>query len=249
MFFIVLGWRSVAAADACKHIITTIVVIEHLDHRTKAPAHSHPCRSELAGIAEAKGPSIADLETAASAQLPNECAAYIYTSGTTGSPKAVMISHDNIVFESRSVITALGIIGNTPEEERIISYLPLSHVAGMMVDIVLPLVVSAEMPGWVCVFFARNYDLRISSIVERFTVVKPTLFLGVPRVWEKIQAKMIATKAAAIAAGELSATALRVSDWGKEMSLAHAADRQMGGSGKKPFLCAFPVATLLTPTP
>jgi long-subunit acyl-CoA synthetase (AMP-forming) len=52
------------------------------------------------------------------------------------------------------------IFGRTETEERIISYLPLSHVAGMMVDIVCPLVAAAEMKGWACLFFARNYDLR-----------------------------------------------------------------------------------------
>ena len=65
------------------------------------------------------------------------------------------------------------------------------------------------------------------------TQVRPTLFLGVPRVWEKIQAKMIAAKAAAIAAGELSPTKLRFSEWGKGMSLEHAENRQLGGSGAK----------------
>jgi long-subunit acyl-CoA synthetase (AMP-forming) len=80
----------------------------------------------------------------------------------------------------------------------------------MMIDIVVPLIVSADKAGWMCTFFARNYDLKVSSIVERFTVVKPTLFLGVPRVWEKIAAKMVAAKEKAIAAGEMSAVAQTV---------------------------------------
>lgn len=42
-----------------------------------------------------------------SSQSPLECCAYIYTSGTTGAPKAVMISHDNIVFESRAALEAI----------------------------------------------------------------------------------------------------------------------------------------------
>lgn len=79
-----------------------------------------------------------------------------------------------------------------------------------MVDIVVPLVITAEKPGWVCAFFARSYDLKVSSIVERFSVVKPTLFIGVPRVWEKIAAKMIAAKQRAIDAGELSSVAQSV---------------------------------------
>jgi len=189
---------------------------------------------ELGSLAEVTPAS--DLDTAMSNQKPSECCAYIYTSGTTGAPKAVMISHDNIVFESRSALESIQVFGRQPEEERLISYLPLSHVAGMMVDIVCPLVAAAELPGWACCFFARNYDLRVGSIVERFKAVRPTIFLGVPRVWEKIQAKIIAKKNAAIAAGEMSATVVRISDWGKALSLEHANERQMGGSGKKPMM-------------
>jgi long-chain-fatty-acid--CoA ligase ACSBG len=147
-----------------------------------------------------------------------------------------MVSNDNIVFETRAVLRAIEVVGTKPEEERIISYLPLSHVAGMMVDIVLPLICAAELPGWVCCFFARSYDLRVSSIVERFKAVRPTCFLGVPRVWEKIQAKMVAVRQALVASGEMSATAVRVSTWGKNLSLEHANARQLGGNGAKPFM-------------
>jgi long-subunit acyl-CoA synthetase (AMP-forming) len=81
--------------------------------------------------------------------------------------------------------------------------------------------------------FARNYDLKASSIVERFGVVRPTLFLGVPRVWEKIQAKMIQKKQAAIESGEMSAFAQSVSEWGKKCGREYARASQMGGSGSK----------------
>ena len=64
------------------------------------------------------------------------CAVLIYTSGTTGNPKGVMLSHDNIIFNSS--VTSLESIQNTPnyqnielEDMRIVSYLPLSHIAGM----------------------------------------------------------------------------------------------------------------------
>ena len=76
------------------------------------------------------------------------------------------------------------------EEERILSYLPLSHVAGMMVDIVLPICMSADRQGWMTVSFARPYDLKLGSVKARLVDVKPTLFLGVPRVWEKIADKV-----------------------------------------------------------
>jgi long-chain-fatty-acid--CoA ligase ACSBG len=97
----------------------------------------------------------------------------------------------------------------------------------------VPLISAAEMPGWMSVNFARNYDLKASSIVERFGVVRPTLFLGVPRVWEKIQAKMIQKKQAAIAAGEMSPTVLAISEWGKKCGREYAKNSQLGGSGSK----------------
>ena len=75
-------------------------------------------------------------------------------------------------------------IGAKPEQERVISYLPLSHVAGMMVDIVMPMCITADKPGWVTTSYARPYDLKASSIGDRLKSVKPTIFLGV-RIWWK----------------------------------------------------------------
>merc|ERR1719183_1390446 len=63
------------------------------------------------------------------ATQPGHCAALIYTSGTTGEPKAVMISHDNIIYEAsvvRSVMNKSVGFGDPGVEERILSYLPLS---------------------------------------------------------------------------------------------------------------------------
>ena len=108
----------------------------------------------------------AELDARIAAQQPGAACAYIYTSGTTGSPKAVMITHDNIVFEATSAHRAMVVGGLTFEDERIISYLPLSHVAGMLLDIVLPLFVAAMTPGSCACHFARNYDLKVASIVE-----------------------------------------------------------------------------------
>jgi long-chain-fatty-acid--CoA ligase ACSBG len=60
----------------------------------------------------------------------------IYTSGTTGHPKGVMLSHDNMIFNSSA--TALDMLSHIPEEDvisqfemRLVSYLPLSHIAGL----------------------------------------------------------------------------------------------------------------------
>jgi len=150
---------------------------------------------------------------------PGHCAALIYTSGTTGNPKAVMCSHDNFLFESRMVLYMLkNIIGQG--EERLISYLPLSHVAGMMVDIICPVVGAAFSKGFFTVYFARPYDLKDGTIGARLTFVKPTMFLGVPRVWEKIAEKMKAVGASTKGLKKMIAM------WAKYEGLASAKAKQ-----------------------
>jgi long-chain-fatty-acid--CoA ligase ACSBG len=173
-----------------------------------------------------------EMESRMAATEPGHCAGLIYTSGTTGEPKAVMISHDNIIFESVNVCELLvhscG-LGLDDREERILSYLPLSHVAGMMVDIVTPIVVSATLPGHVTVYFARNYDLKAGTIKDRLCLARPTLFLGVPLVWEKIADKIRAIGASTTGAKKA------IADSAKNAALTAARDAQHGGPGGKPF--------------
>merc|ERR1712051_306400 len=91
-----------------------------------------------------------DLEGALQNRLASvkagHCAALIYTSGTTGDPKAVMVSHDNLAYVANTMFGTLkgscG-FGATAEEERILSYLPLSHVAGLCMDLIGQLAVSS----------------------------------------------------------------------------------------------------------
>jgi len=134
---------------------------------------------------------VEDLKERQSKIQPGHCCALIYTSGTTGRPKAVMISHDNIFFDAAITMSSIkncGIGGGG--QERVISYLPLSHVAGMMVDIISPMYLTAKTNGYTTVSFARPYDLKAGTMGHRLRAVKPTLFLGVPRVWEKVADKV-----------------------------------------------------------
>ena len=73
----------------------------------------------------------AKIEQRIEAQKPEMCCTLIYTSGTTGPPKSVMISHDNLCWTTRRVLALV----NFNHEDRMVSYLPLSHIAAQMLDV------------------------------------------------------------------------------------------------------------------
>jgi long-chain-fatty-acid--CoA ligase ACSBG len=113
---------------------------------------------------------------------PSGCASLIYTSGTTGKPKGVMLSHDNIIWTTKQVLSTVKI----NKLQRVVSYVPLSHIAGQMVDIYMILLNGGTT------WFAEPTALK-GTLVDTLKEAKPTIFLGVPRVWEKIMEKMLAT--------------------------------------------------------
>ena len=116
----------------------------------------------------------AEIEDRIAAAGPDDVCTLIYTSGTTGSPKAVMLSHRNLSWIAEKVVELLDIRA----EDRLISYLPLSHVAEQVASLYLSMATGA------CVHFAES----VEKLGENLREVRPHVFLGVPRVWEKIQA-------------------------------------------------------------
>jgi long-chain-fatty-acid--CoA ligase ACSBG len=79
------------------------------------------------------------------------------------------------------------------------------------------------------VHFARVYDLKAGSVKDRLCAIKPTLFLGVPLVWEKIADKMRAIGAQTTGIKKSLAT------WAKDLGLQHAQNAQLGQGGGAPF--------------
>ncbi|HET6965341.1 MAG TPA: long-chain fatty acid--CoA ligase [Acidimicrobiales bacterium] len=104
---------------------------------------------------------------------PDDLATIVYTSGTTGPPKGTMISHGNIMWTLRNVTPVYGIT----EGERLISFLPLSHIAERMMSDFTPIAVRGET------WFARS----LATVAEDLPECRPTVFLAVPRVWEKLR--------------------------------------------------------------
>jgi len=125
--------------------------------------------------ADDAGPGV--LEERAAALRPDTVSTLIYTSGTTGRPKGVMLTQDNLAWTAGQ---ACDLVGAT-EKERVLSYLPLSHIAEQMFTIHIAAVVGYP------VYYAESIDRLLDNLLE----VEPTMFFGVPRVWEKFHAGVV----------------------------------------------------------
>ncbi len=120
-----------------------------------------------------------DLEAAAAAVRPDDLATVIYTSGTTGPPKGVMIDHRNVLWTARSLEAALKAhVDIEVEGRRIVSYLPMAHIAERMVSHYMGIVFSWHV--------TTCPDLR--EVAGYFGQVRPEMIFAVPRVWEKVYA-------------------------------------------------------------
>ncbi|RZQ65137.1 AMP-dependent synthetase/ligase [Amycolatopsis suaedae] len=111
--------------------------------------------------------SVAELDPASTAIL-------VYTSGTTGPPKGAMISHANLVAAGRTFTEA---VGAGPRDE-VLSYLPLCHIAERLLSVIDPVWAGSVV----------NFGEGGPSFTADLRDVQPTVFLGVPRVWEKMLA-------------------------------------------------------------
>jgi len=141
---------------------------------------------------------------------PAECMELIYTSGTTGMPKGVMLSHDNLTWDVRS---AFQIIkedsGVTMGPEQVfLSYLPLSHIAAQVLDIMMACASAGQ------IYFATP-DALAGGLLPLLQQTRPTFFFAVPRVWEKMMDSMKAKSA------ENSNTKKKIAAAAKALGLKH----------------------------
>ena len=151
------------ASDAVEGVEQVVVV----DGEPPAGASS---LEELA----ARGDSGFDFEAAWRAVQPDDVLTLIYTSGTTGPPKGVQITHANICETVRSYDELI----QFPDGGRIVSYLPMAHVAERNVSHYLPMLCGFTIT---CCPDARE-------VMAYLPEVRPTWFFAVPRIWEKLKA-------------------------------------------------------------
>ena len=128
--------------------------------------------SSLIGDADKATGRDAAFDREAYAVLPEDLATLIYTSGTTGEPKGVMLTHGNIASNINESLSgfSLGL------EDSCISFLPLSHITARHLDY-------AIYSRQATVAYCGSFD----KLPAAMAAVKPTVFVGVPRVYEKFR--------------------------------------------------------------
>ncbi len=110
---------------------------------------------------------------------PDDLATIVYTSGTTGQPKGVMLSHYNILWNANSGVASITIY----QEDIFLSFLPLSHMLERTVGYYVPMISGATVA----------YTRSIAEMAEDILVIKPSVIISVPRIWERIHSRIHAT--------------------------------------------------------
>ena len=153
-----------------------IVVVEKKGLRTYAGGEviAFDAMMELGTQHRAAHPWIIE-ETLASQSL-TDVALMIYTSGSTGKPKGAMLTYRNLRAEAIALAERLELDESTTH----VSYLPLCHVAEQMLTTMAPIYLGSQV----------NFGESIRTIQEDLREVAPSMFLGVPRIWEKLAASI-----------------------------------------------------------
>ncbi|XP_036698307.1 long-chain-fatty-acid--CoA ligase ACSBG1 isoform X2 [Balaenoptera musculus] len=181
---------NIIVVDTQKQLEKILKIWKNLPHLKAVVIFQEPPPTKMANVYTMEefldlGNEVTEeaLDTIINAQQPNQCCVLVYTSGTTGNPKGVMLSQDNITWTAHYGSQAGDIQPAEVQQEVVVSYLPLSHIAAQIYD----LWTGIQWGAQVC--FAETDALK-GSLVNTLREVEPTSHMGVPRVWEKIMERI-----------------------------------------------------------
>src|SRR5256714_642975 len=163
---------------------------------------------EAKGAAAESAASIAAYRSAADMVRPDDLATLIYTSGTTGEPKGVMLTHDNIYSNVMASAVQVPFVG----DDTCLSFLPLSHIFERMAGHYLMMATGTSIA----------YAESIDTVPIDMQLVKPTLVLSVPRLYEKMYARVLEN---ALAGGALKK---RIFFWARAVADRWATEKLAG---------------------
>ena len=170
----------VAGSDQLISLLAVRSELPHLEQIIVADAGQEipsDCLRYETLIALAGGAEVASYRMRVSHVLPGQLASIIYTSGTTGEPKGVMLSHTNFCSNTTDVGCDFAL---NSSRDVAISFLPLAHVYGRTLDYIY---LFQGVP--------IAYVDVVEDVAQALTEIKPTIMAAVPRVFEKIYARLM----------------------------------------------------------
>ena len=166
-------WQAIEAAGENLSAVKMVILTDEI-----SPAHQSGRGPRIYGIDDFLGLG-QQAVLLPEGPTPDDLAAIVYTSGTTGRPKGVMLTHGNIV---SNVIATLEHIAPAPQPGYVfLSFLPLSHTFERTAGYYLPL-------GMGCTIV---FNRSIMLLNEDFKIAHPDVLISVPRIYERIYARII----------------------------------------------------------
>lgn len=173
-------WQAIAGVGTDLPALQAVVVTDNVlpDVLASVPVQGPPllrlqdwlAAGQVGGASHAVLPPQAD-----------DLAAIVYTSGTTGKPKGVMLSHRNVLANVKAVLSQVQPVA----DDVFLSFLPLSHTFERTAGYYLPIAAGA------CVVYARS----VALLADDLKSVRPTVLISVPRIYERVFAKLQETLA------------------------------------------------------
>jgi long-chain acyl-CoA synthetase len=164
-------WLKIEAVKAELPSVRHFVLIEEQGPRGTLSLSEVMDKGKAAAAAD---PGL--FERKALAVRPDDLASIIYTSGTTGVPKGVMLSHANFVSNTKALDAVIRFV----DTDTILSFLPLSHVLERMTTF-------SFLYKGATIAYAQS----IETVAENLQEVRPTIMISVPRLFDKIYAKVM----------------------------------------------------------
>ena len=169
-------WENIRAVGTAFPALRAVVIMDD-------DGEVHTCAASTDGPAVgtlaqwlASAPRAAELP-APTPPGPEDLAALVYTAGATGQPKGVMLTHRNVVSDVKAVLQRI-----VPTVDDVfLSFLPLSHTFERTGGYYLPIAAGS------CVAYARSVPL----LAEDLKTVRPTVLVSVPRIYERVHAKLL----------------------------------------------------------
>ncbi|MBL4819106.1 MAG: long-chain fatty acid--CoA ligase [Deltaproteobacteria bacterium] len=169
-------YHSSVAKDAsfiAKNSEAKLAIVEDAEQAAKLPGIETILITDLFGTPI----NMSEIQKRTQGVKPSEVASIVYTSGTTGEPKGACLTHDNLLYEAQA-IERTGILSDKDIQ---LMFLPLAHVFARVMEI-----------AWIKTAHVLCFAESIEKVVENMKEIKPTIMAAVPRIYEKIYAKILA---------------------------------------------------------